>query len=116
MLKRARDPEPELLLELLTSAVERLGCRNCKHVGLSLQAVDEQDWPTRSNCQSCGQPISPERLEVLPETTSCASCARAPAQQNEAVEYCSKCGAVMSLRPSRGGGLTRYELACPQCR
>ena len=27
-------------------------------------------------CESCGQPIDPERLEVLPSTTLCISCAR----------------------------------------
>ena len=27
-------------------------------------------------CESCGQPIDPERLEVLPSTTLCIRCAR----------------------------------------
>jgi DnaK suppressor protein len=27
-------------------------------------------------CESCGQPIDPERLEVLPSTTLCINCAR----------------------------------------
>ncbi len=28
-------------------------------------------------CESCGKPIEPERLELFPETTLCAACARA---------------------------------------
>ncbi|MCA1553796.1 MAG: TraR/DksA C4-type zinc finger protein [Chloroflexi bacterium] len=27
-------------------------------------------------CESCGKPIDPERLAILPETTRCVDCAR----------------------------------------
>ncbi|MBC7263524.1 MAG: TraR/DksA C4-type zinc finger protein [Chloroflexi bacterium] len=27
-------------------------------------------------CERCGQPIEPERLEILPDTTLCVACAR----------------------------------------
>ena len=121
MLKRAREPAPELMLELLATAVQRLRCPACGQVGLALQEVDEGAWQTSTQhtarkCAACGRPISPERLDVIPDTTNCASCARSPAPPDEAVDYCPKCGAVMSLRVGRGGGLTRYRLSCPECR
>ena len=115
MLKRAREPAPEMLLELLTTSLHRLQCSVCQRVGLGLQEVDEEAWQTTRNCASCGRPISPERLDVIPDTTSCATCARSPAPTDDA-DYCPKCGAVMSMRIGRGGGLTRYRLSCPECR
>lgn len=32
-------------------------------------------------CEECGNPIEPERLELFPETTLCAACARARSQR-----------------------------------
>jgi len=32
-------------------------------------------------CQSCGNPIEPERLHLLPDTTLCATCARAQSKR-----------------------------------
>lgn len=37
----------------------------------ALQKVEDG---TYGRCDSCGQPISPERLEVLPQATLCLSC------------------------------------------
>jgi RNA polymerase-binding transcription factor DksA len=31
---------------------------------------------TYGACEVCGQPIEPERLEILPQTKRCATCAR----------------------------------------
>ena len=39
----------------------------------ALERLDEGDYGI---CESCEQPIDPERLEVLPRTTLCIKCAR----------------------------------------
>jgi DnaK suppressor protein len=41
------------------------------HVEEALQRVDEG---TYGICQTCGQPIPPERLEALPHATQCVAC------------------------------------------
>jgi RNA polymerase-binding transcription factor len=50
---------------------------NAEHV---LQAIDAAlariDDGTFGTCQSCGQPIAPERLEALPHATRCLDCKR----------------------------------------
>lgn len=40
-------------------------------------AMEKETAGSYGRCERCGQFIVPERLEVLPETTLCASCARA---------------------------------------
>jgi RNA polymerase-binding transcription factor DksA len=39
----------------------------------ALERLGEGDYGI---CESCGQPIDPERLEVLPSTSLCIKCAR----------------------------------------
>lgn len=39
----------------------------------ALERLDEGDYGV---CESCGQPIDPQRLAVLPDTTLCIRCAR----------------------------------------
>jgi len=43
----------------------------------AIQKVEEDSYGI---CESCGEPIPPERLEIVPETTLCVRCA----QQQEA--------------------------------
>ena len=43
----------------------------------ALERLDEGDYGV---CESCGQPIDPERLDVLPDTTLCIRCARKAAE------------------------------------
>lgn len=38
------------------------------------QALKEARHGTYGICERCGQPIDPERLEALPETTLCIKC------------------------------------------
>jgi DnaK suppressor protein len=45
----------------------------------ALERLDEGDYGT---CESCEQPINPERLEALPRTTLCIACARDASQQD----------------------------------
>jgi RNA polymerase-binding transcription factor DksA len=44
----------------------------------ALERLDVGDYGA---CESCGQPIDPQRLDVLPDTTLCIQCAR-EAEQN----------------------------------
>lgn len=37
-------------------------------------ALSRMDSGTYGICESCGQPISPERLEAIPTTTLCITC------------------------------------------
>jgi RNA polymerase-binding transcription factor DksA len=39
----------------------------------ALERLQEGDY---GSCESCGQPVDPERLEALPGTTLCIKCAR----------------------------------------
>ena len=42
-------------------------------IDAALQRIDEGTYGT---CQSCGRPISPERLEAIPYATRCIECKR----------------------------------------
>ena len=46
----------------------------------ALARLDDGDY---GRCESCGQPINPERLEALPATTFCIQCARLAQQVGE---------------------------------
>jgi RNA polymerase-binding transcription factor DksA len=48
----------------------------------ALERLDEGDYGI---CESCGLPIDPERLEVLPRTTLCIQCAREAEQDGKAL-------------------------------
>jgi len=39
-------------------------------------ALERLDMGDYGVCESCGQPIDPQRLDVLPDTTLCIKCAR----------------------------------------
>jgi RNA polymerase-binding transcription factor DksA len=39
----------------------------------ALERLEEGDYGI---CESCGRPIDPERLEILPRTSLCVDCAR----------------------------------------
>jgi len=49
-----------------------------KQVEDALERLDEGDYGV---CESCGRPIDPERLDVLPDTTLCIKCAREAEQK-----------------------------------
>lgn len=40
------------------------------------QAIARYESGTYGFCERCGQPIHPDRLEVLPDTTLCIECAQ----------------------------------------
>jgi predicted RNA-binding Zn-ribbon protein involved in translation (DUF1610 family) len=109
-----------LIGELFRSAAGRFTCPGCQTVGLTTRPlVDESDeWGMPRACESCGQPIARQRLEVFPQTRLCVACqALADRGQRDAPEdYCPRCGNVMILRPRLNQGLARYAMTCPKCR
>ena len=121
-LRRAERPAIELVRELLAGVAPQLLCPECGTAGLRMVPYqDEDDWATARRCEICRQPIPPERLEALPAAMRCLSCQQAEEQGRATsdVEYCPRCGAILELRVSRRGGLTRYKLFCtgqPPCR
>lgn len=120
-LRRGREPDWEIMIEVLRAAAATLPCRACGSEGLGVGPPrDDVDWPERV-CEACAKPISRERLDALPKTTFCSGCAlkRERGQTTTEVEYCPRCGAPMAVKLSHRGGLTRYVMACtgtPPCR
>jgi predicted RNA-binding Zn-ribbon protein involved in translation (DUF1610 family) len=120
MLRRNAKPSAAELRELLPAAAPRLACPECGSQGLAVRDDDELgDWPAARRCQSCGRAIPPERLEVFPDAELCVACQRGEDQGVAPAtgDYCPRCGSPMMVRPSRGRGIARQELACsdPSC-
>lgn len=123
--RRSAEPPEELVREVLRSHGPQLACDRCKETGLSVRVDaagdDAGEWDQVVLCEICRQPIPPERLEFNPRATRCAKCQDAAdrGQSQAEPDYCPRCGAIMELRVSRGGGITRYKLFCtgnPPCR
>jgi Zn finger protein HypA/HybF involved in hydrogenase expression len=120
-IRHGREPDLDILTELFHAMTGQLVCPECGATGLAASPVDDAaDWPEERPCAACGKLISAERLEALPDATLCAACQRAEEEGRTEVdlEYCPRCGAPMTLRPSTGG-VTRYKLVCtanPPCR
>jgi hypothetical protein len=122
-LRAGRQPEQEILYEVFCATAGQLACPKCGAVGLVASPApdDRADWPEARLCESCSKPIPKERLQALPGATRCAACQRDEevGRASGEAEYCPRCGALMELRLSRSGGLTRYAMACtanPPCR
>src|SRR5262245_61744856 len=116
-LRREREPDEQIVAALLVESAARMTCPLCKEKALiarpSLESDDESDdWQTAVLCDICREPIDPERLEAIPGTKRCATCAtKAEMGQLAEVEpdYCPNCGALVEVRVSRGSGITRYK-------
>jgi len=125
LFRRATDPPEELVREVLATQGSRLCCDRCNESGLVVR-LDTEDaergvWEQVVVCEICREPIPPERLEIKPNATRCVACQEATDRGRSFVEpdYCPKCGSLLELRVSRGGGITRYKLWCtgnPSCR
>jgi len=124
VLRRSKEPDLDLLAELFAAHAKRLACAACGHIGLSTRGCDADDWDDDDwddwgagrACEVCGQPILSERLQVFPAASRCAACQ----QQEEAggnveLEYCPRCGEVMTIR-ARASGASRYVMSCPKCK
>ena len=139
LLRRSPHPPTELVSELLRVNAHRLTCDTCHSVGLAIVEADDGgpaslyspvilagsendgDWQQARLCQICREPIDPDRLEIFLDAKRCAKCQNTADQGAEAdlPEFCPKCGALLEMRVSRGGGITRYRQFCtgqPSCR
>jgi len=122
-LRAQGEQDLEILYEVFRAAAGRFACPECGTTGLVTghASEDQGDWPGSTVCSSCEKTIAAERLEAVPGASLCAACQRDEelGRLKADIEYCPKCGAVMELRPSRKGGLSRYAMACtgtPPCR
>jgi hypothetical protein len=120
MVRRDAEPDAELLGELFRAAGARLTCPHCQAVGLTIVEAElegDEAWAMARACRRCGRPIPSARLEVFPDAQLCVEC-QAKADRGEpegSDQYCPRCGNVMRL-VQRSRGVTRYVMACPQCR
>ena len=119
-LRRAAEPELELLEELFKSAAGEWSCTACGGLGLTVRpAAEEEDeqWGGSRPCEACGKPIPAERVELFPHIKVCVTCQgkSESGQDLSAPEYCRRCGALMKMRQSRAGGVTRYVMTCSEC-
>ncbi|MEN0109368.1 MAG: TraR/DksA C4-type zinc finger protein [Planctomycetota bacterium] len=121
LLRRDTDPDDAIVAALLEEAAGRMTCPGCKSIGLTpgdADAVedDEDDWQAARLCEVCRQPIPPERVEALPGVKRCFACQSRAESGADAAEdepdFCPRCGALVELRVSRAGGLTRYRRFC----
>ncbi len=121
VLRRAKDPDPDEILELVRANLGKLTCPACERAGMKLEASatddDAEAWGDPKPCEACGALIPAERLELFPNTTLCVACQQANERGEDTgpAEYCPYCGNVMQLRKARSG-ITRYVLECPSCR
>ncbi len=125
LLRREPDPDEELVAALFVESAPRMTCPLCKEKALSAAPADvgeDDGWQAAVLCEACRAPIPPERLEAIPGVKRCAVCqGKAERGQLEKTEpdFCPHCGALMEIRVSRGGGITRYKRFCtgdPPCR
>ena len=110
--------DPDYLLQLAGSVKEKLTCPNCGPGNYLPESTadEEATWGDARKCTSCQALISPERLEVFPDTTLCPACQqKAEKGDTSQPEYCARCGTPMQVRQRRGRGIAAYELACPSC-
>jgi hypothetical protein len=119
MLRREKEPAWELAIQLLVSRAGGLCCSKCHVAGLRVvdaEPPDSDEWDEVRACGRCGKTIPVERLEVFPDAQFCPNCQQKSEQGQaaEEVEFCSHCGAVLTLRQSRRG-LARYVKHCPEC-
>lgn len=108
----------DYLLQLAGSAKAKLLCPSCGSADYlpKLAADESETWGDARKCIGCNASISPERLEVFPDTTLCPSCQQKSEKGTSGeVEYCPRCGTPMQIRQRRGRGIATYELACPSC-
>jgi transcription elongation factor Elf1 len=118
-LRRADDVDSEFVKELFSANAGRFSCPECGSVGLAAgpPREDEEDWVIGRACEVCGKPISAERIEIFPDAKVCAGCKEddEAGRSRDQPDYCPRCGGIMQLRPTRGHGISRYQMVCPDC-
>lgn len=117
ILKREAKPDPELLRELFRGSANKFTCHRCDHLGLVAREASVEEWPETRKCQACGTSIPRERLEIFPQAQRCAACeSQSKESHSDEIEYCPRCGEIMTVRLSRGSGISRYMTFCPSCK
>ncbi len=114
-MRRAKNPEAALVVELFRQSREDFECPECDAV-LLIEVPAQDDWPAARKCDGCGQPIPSARIEALPAATMCAAC-QEKTERGEAVgeaEYCPHCGGILVMRKA-AAGITRYVMRCGDC-
>ncbi|MDH3717831.1 MAG: TraR/DksA C4-type zinc finger protein [Planctomycetota bacterium] len=120
-LRHDRQPDMQIMLEILRATASQLGCPECQQQGLLVVDAEPTDaWPSARLCEACGKPIPAERLDALPHTTMCTACQQTDerGEGSQEIEYCPRCGAPMELKLSKGAGISRYVMVCsasPPC-
>jgi hypothetical protein len=116
MLRREKDAQLALIVQLFEQAASQLICPDCQHIGLEVAVwTPDFDLATRRACEVCGVWIPDERLELFPKATRCAACQNLPAVADDESGYCPRCGALVQVRPDRSGGISRYRATCAEC-
>lgn len=115
--KEAKDLD--YLLQLAGSVRDKFTCPRCGSGGFLPERASAEEaaahWGDQRKCSRCHSLISPERLEVFPDTTLCPACQRNEERGDSGSEdYCPRCGTPRQLRQRRGG-IAAYELVCPSC-
>ena len=119
MLRRAVEPDPDVLLELAKTAAKDWKCEQCQATGLVFRTIqdDPGTWDDTHICEACRKVIPPERMVLFPQSTLCASCQRiVESGQSPVAEYCEKCGSILQIRATKTAGISRYTMFCPACR
>jgi RNA polymerase-binding transcription factor len=74
--KRIGDGTAEAVERISTTAVARRLYATATEVDRALERLSAGTYGT---CETCGDPIPPERLEAIPWASTCVSCSGAPA-------------------------------------
>jgi hypothetical protein len=121
-LRANRMPELEILYELFRAAAATMRCPQCGQVGLGVSNSldDARAWPDAPRCIACGKPMSPERLEAIPDARLCAACQglKEGGRAREETQFCPRCGAPLEVRIEGDPDRPRYVLSCsarPPC-
>lgn len=116
MMRRSKEPEAMMVVQLFESTAKRFACTACLHVGLQVGDAEDEwdDWGQARSCESCRQPIPPERLEIFPDSKLCVSCQQKDdSGASDEREFCPRCGDVMSVRLK--SGTSQYVMSCASC-
>lgn len=116
--RRSAKPKLDIVQQLFESTAETMPCGECGHIGMQVSVAEiDDDWGDAKCCERCAVPIPIERLEIFPETKLCMKCQSASdsGSDEQMVEYCPRCGSVMSMQPTTKSGLTGYTLKCGAC-
>ncbi|MDZ4821438.1 MAG: TraR/DksA C4-type zinc finger protein [Planctomycetota bacterium] len=126
LLRDTSTVDADLVCELFLGSISKLKCPLCQQSAIyarridsdDLETSDDESWGMARRCEVCKQPIAAERIEIFPDTRLCTKCQQTDDRGELPVarEYCPRCGSVMQLRQSTGGGLTRYLMTCLSCR